>query len=128
MLVVDTDTLMFFEGHRAALPLFLEFETFLDSAFPVVNKRVCRTQISYFNRHVFACVSFAAVKRKADLPEGYMVITLCLPARLDSDRAAVKVETYPGRWTHHFVVSSPDELDEEFRIFVREAYNFAYIK
>ena len=128
MLMTDTDTLMFFEGHSAALPLFLEFERFLDTAFPVVNKRIRKTQISYFNRHVFACVSFAAVKRKADLPEGYMVIILCLPACLDSDRAAVKVEAYPGRWTHHFVVSSPDELDEELRSFVREAYDFAYIK
>ena len=97
MLMTDTDTLMFFEGHSAALPIFLEFERFLDTALPVVNKRVRKTQISFFNRHVFACVSFAAVRRKADLPEGYIVITLCLPYCLDSDRAAMKVEAYPGR-------------------------------
>jgi hypothetical protein len=74
---------------------------------------------------VFACVSFARVKRKAELPEGWMTVTLGLPAPLESQRAAVKTEPYPGRWTHHFVVSRAEELDEEFMAWVEEAYAFA---
>ena len=124
----DADTLMFFGRHLDALSLYLTFEELLFDSFPGVNRRVQKTQITFFNRHVFACVSFARVRRKAVLPAGYMVITLGLPSPLDSERVAVKTEPYPGRWTHHFVVSSPEELDEEMLSWIRAAYDFAYVK
>ncbi len=122
---LDSDTLLFFNGRPDALALFLALEGALFRTFPVVNKRVQKTQITYFNRHVFACVSFARVKRKAELPEGWLVLTLGLPAPLDSSRAAVKTEARPGRWTHHFVLSKREELDEELLGWIREAYDFA---
>ena len=124
----DPDTLMFFDEHPAALDLYRAFEELLYNAFSNVNKRVQKTQITFFNRHVFACVSFARVKRRAELPEGYMVITLGLPAPLESDRVAVRSEPYPGRWTHHIVVSRPEELDEELISWIGEAYAFADAK
>ena len=125
---LDMDVLMFFDGHGDALELYRAFEGLLYDRFPNVNRRVQKTQISFFNRHVFACVSFARVKRKADLPNGYLVVTLGLPAPLDSDRVAVKAEPYPGRWTHHIVISRPDELDGELLSWIREAYAFADAK
>ncbi len=124
----DLDTLMFFDGHRKALDLFQDFETLLHNAFPNVNKRVMKTQITFYNRHVFACVSFTRVKRKRELPDGYMVITLGLPGPLYSDRVAVQTEPYPGRWTHHIVVSRAEELDEELLSWISEAYAFADLK
>ena len=125
---LDADALMFFDQHMDILPLYQAFEELLFDSFPVVNKRVQKTQITFSNRHVFACVSFARVKRKAELPMRYMVITLGLPAPLDSERVAVKTEPYPGRWTHHIVVNKPEELDEELLSWVREAYDFAAAK
>lgn len=124
----DMDTLMFFDKHRNTLPLYQALENLLYDSFLLVNKRVQKTQITFFNRHVFACVSFARVKRKAELPEGYMVITLGLPAPLASERVAVKSEPYPGRWTHHIIVSKPEELNEELLSWIREAYDFAIMK
>ena len=121
----DLDTLMFFDGHRNTLRLYQALEELLYKSFPNVNKRVQKTQITFFNRHVFACVSFARVKRKAELPEGYLVITLGLSAPLESERVAVKTEPYPGRWTTHFVLGSADEIDEEFIAWVRQAYLFS---
>ena len=125
---LDTDTLMFFDQHMDILPLYQAFEELLSDSFSVVNKRVQKTQITFSNRHVFACVSFARVKRKAELPMRYMVITLGLPAPMDSERVAVKTEPYPGRWTHHFVVSTPEELDEELLSWIKTAYTFAAAK
>lgn len=125
---LDADALMFFDQHMDILPLYQAFEELLFDSFPVVNKRVQKTQITFSNRHVFACVSFARVKRKAELPEGYMVVTLGLPYPLESERIAVKTEPRPGRWTHHIVVSRRDELDEELFSWVREAYAFADAK
>ena len=125
---LDMDTLMFFDQHMDILPLYQAFEELLSDSFSVVNKRVQKTQITFSNRHVFACVSFARVKRKAELPMRYMVITLGLPATLDSKRVALKTEPYPGRWTHHFVVSTPEELDEELLSWIKTAYTFADAK
>ena len=125
---LDTDTLMFFDQHLDVLPLYQAFEELLYDSFPVVNKRVQKTQITFSNRHIFACVSFARVKRKVELPMRYIVITLGLPAPLDSKRIAVKTEPYPGRWTHHIVVSTPEELDEELLSWIKTAYTFADAK
>ena len=124
----DMDTILFFDPHPDVFPLFQAFEAVLFETFPEVKRRVQKTQITYYNRHVFACISFARVKRKAELPEGYMVITFGLPTPLDSERVAVKTEPYPGRWTHHIVVSRPEELDEELLSWIRDAYDFADAK
>ena len=124
----DMDTLVFFEGHPAALELYRVFEDLLYREFPCVNRRVQKTQITFYNRHVFACVSFARVKKKAELPEGYLVITIGLPAPLESPRIAVKTEPYPNRWTHHIVISRPEELDGELTDWIRESYDFAETK
>ncbi len=121
---LDADTLMFFDQHLDVLPLYQAFEEILFDSFSVVNKRVQKTQITFSNRHIFACVSFARVKRKVGLPRRYIVITLGLPAPLDSERIAVKTEPYPGRWTHHIVVSTPEELDEEPFSWIKTAYIF----
>jgi len=124
----DTETLLFFDGHEDALALYRTLEERLYETFPVVNKRVQKTQITFTNRHVFACVSFAKVKRKAELPGGYLVLTLGLRTPLSSERIAVKTEPYPDRWTHHIVLSRPEELDDELFTWIKESYDFADAK
>lgn len=125
MNVLDDDTLLFFSGHPDALGLYQALETWMYEAFPHVEKRVMKTQISFYNWHLFACVSFTRVKRKAELPEGWLTLTLGFPTPLDSPRVAVRTEAYPGRWTHHFVLSSIEELDEEMTSWIRASYDFA---
>ena len=121
----DMDTLLFFDAHREALPLFEALEDKLFARFPEAEKRVQKTQITYYHRHVFACVSFARVKRKAELPERWLTLTLGLPYPLVSERAAVKTEAYPERWTTHLVLGSEGELDEELMTWLDEAYAFS---
>lgn len=128
MEALDRDTLLFFSGHERALATYRALEEVLYRTFPLVNKRVQKTQITFFQRHVFACVSFARVKRKAEQPEGSLVLTLGLPAPLDSERVAVKTEPYPGRWTHHIILRRPEELDGELLSWIRAAYAFAEAK
>ena len=122
---MDAETLLFFDGHASALPIFEAFEAMLRDRFPEAGKRVQKTQITYYHRHVFACVSFLRVKRKNELPDPYLVITLGLPEPLASGRAAVQTEPYPGRWTVHIVIGRPEEIDEELTAWVRQAYDFS---
>ena len=122
------DILFFFDRHQAVFPLFAQFQEKLLARFPESRIKVQKSQISYYNRHLYACVSFLRVKKKAALPEDYFVLTLGLPTPLESDRAAAKTEPYPGRWTTHFVISSPSDLDGELFGWIEQAYSFAQSK
>lgn len=122
---LDSDSLLFLDGHVAALPLFAALEDKIFAGFPEAKKRVQKTQITYYHRRVFACVSFARVKRKAELPEPWLALMLGLPYALDSRRVAVKTEAYPGRWTTHIVLGSEEDLDEELLSWLEQAYDFS---
>ena len=122
------DTLFFFDRHQAVYPLYACSQEKLRARFPESRIKVQKSQISYYNRHLYACVSFLKVKKKAELPEDYFVLTLGLSAPLESDRVAAKTEPYPGRWTTHFVISGPSDLDEELFDWIEQAYQFAQAK
>ena len=122
------DTLFFFDRHRAAYPLYERFQEKLLARFPESRIKVQKSQISYYPRHLYACISFLKVKKKAELPDDCFVLTLGLPAPPESDRVAAKTEPYPGRWTTHFVIGSPSDLDEELFDWIAQAYQFAQAK
>ncbi len=117
--------LIFFNKHLTALPLYRTFEARLLTEFPKTKIRVQKSQISFFTRYMYACVSFQRVKKKAELPNPYIVITLGLPYPLASTRVAVKTEPYPGRWTTHIVIGSVVEIDDELISWLQQAYSFA---
>lgn len=121
------DILAFFHEHAEAFSLYEPLEARL-LAFPGTSIRVQKTQITFSNRHVYACASFLRVRRKAALPDPYLVLTLGMPYPLESGRVAVKTEPYPGRWTTHILLSRPDELDEELFSWAKEAYDFVLNK
>lgn len=125
MNTVNQDVLLFFNQHQKVLPLYEVFAGEMANRFPESKIRVQKTQIIFSNRHVYACVSFLRVKKKAELPDSYFVLTLGLPYPLESARAAVKTEPYPGRWTTHLVISKMSDLDEELFSWVGQAYDFS---
>ena len=122
------DTLLFFDKNPRALPIYEALEDILYQLFPNAHKRVQKTQITFSNKHVFACVSFLRVRKKAELPNPYIVVTLGLPYPLESPRVAAKVEPYPGRWTTHVVVDDIDEIDDELLLWLRQAFDFSETK
>ena len=104
---MDWDTLHFFESQKEALPLYEALEARILDEIPDVRIKVQKSQISFYNRHLFGCVSFLRVKKKKEMPPCYIVVTVGLARKLESPRVAVATEPYPGRWTHHIVVSAP---------------------
>ena len=118
---MNGDALFFFDGRPEELALYEALETRIFSEIENVRLKVSKSQLSFYNRHLFACVSFLRVKRKAELPAHYIVLTLGLDRPLDTSRAAVVTEPYPGRWTHHFVLSRKEEIDDELMTWVKQA-------
>ena len=85
---MDTATLLFFEQQPEALPLYEAFAGAVMNQYPDTRIKVQKSQISFSNRYLFACVSFARVKKKKELPDPYLVITLGMPYPLESPRVA----------------------------------------
>ncbi len=125
---MDAATLLFFEQQPEALPLYEAFADAVIRQYPDTKVKVQKSQISFSNRYMFACVSFARVKKKKELPDPYLVVTLGMSYPLESSRVAVKTEPYPGRWTTHIVLGDEKEVDGELLKWVAEAYDFANTK
>ena len=117
--------LQFFDRQMDALPLYEKFETCIMSRIPDVKIKVQKTQISFYNRHMFACVSFARVRKKKDCPDSYIVVTFGLDHRAVSPRIDIATEPYPNRWTHHVLISELSEIDDELIAWVEEAACFS---
>ena len=122
---INQDIILFFDQHQALLPLYDAFVGKMAERFPDTKTKVQKTQITFSNRHVYACISFLRAKKKAELPVSYFVLTLGLPYPLESGRVAAKTEPYPGRWTTHIVISEMSDLDEELFAWVEQAYMFS---
>ena len=103
----ESDVLAYFDGHVEERALYEAF-----------FRRLCA---------LFAAASLP-VRRKKDWPKTCILVTFGLSHRLDSPRVAVAVEPYPNRWTHHVVVSSPQQLDDTLFAWIEEAYQFAESK
>ena len=122
---INQDIILFFDQHQTLLPLYEAFAGKMAERFPDTKIKVQKTQITFSNRHVYACISFLRAKKKAELPVSYFVLTLGLPYPLESGRVAAKTEPYPGRWTTHIVISEMSDLDEELFAWVEQAYMFS---
>lgn len=122
---MDQNTLFFFNEHPQAIPLYEAFEARLLSELEGVVIRPQKSQITLKNRRVFGAVSFLPARRAKDRPDPYITVTLGLNRRESSPRIDQASEPYPGRWTHHIVIGSAEEIDDELMAWVKEAYDFA---
>lgn len=122
---MDADTLLFFDGHMDALPLYEALVARIEAEIGEMRIKVQKSQISFYQKHLFACVSFLRVRRKKDCPESYIVVTFGLSHRVMSPRIDVATEPYPNRWTHHLLLSQPEEIGEELMAWLKEAAEFA---
>ena len=123
----ETDVLAFFDGRSWALPLYEALFSQMEELFPEAAVKVQKSQISFYGRHLFAAVSLP-LRRKKTWPEECLVVTFGLGSRVEDPRIAVAVEPYPRRWTHHVLLSRPEEVDGQLLDWLREAYVFSQCK
>ena len=123
----ETDVLAFFAGRPWALPLYEALFSQMEELFPGAAVKVQKSQISFYGRHLFAAVSLP-LRRKKTWPEECLVVTFGLGSRVEDPRIAVAVEPYPRRWTHHVLLSRPEEVDGQLLDWLREAYVFSQCK
>lgn len=121
----NPDVPFFFRSSPLALPLYLALEERILTAFPETHIRVQKTQISFSNRRNFAFASLLPARRAALRPDPFLTVTVGLSQRLESPRVDAASEPYPGRWTHHIVIGSEEEIDGELMGWIRQAAEFS---
>ena len=119
------DELFFFNGKESALPLYAAFRSSVLDNLPDTRIEAKKTQISFFNRHLFAAVSLTPVRKAKDRPDPFMTIPFGLSYRKESARMDVSTEPYPNRWTHHVMIGAKEEIDDELLSWIIEAAEFA---
>ena len=85
--------------------------------------KVNKTQLSLFSGCMFACVSHPRSKKLQGI-----VVTFGLPFKAESPRIWQAAQPYSGRWTHHVLVSAPEQIDEELLNWLSAAQAFAQKK
>ena len=123
--MMDSAALLFFQNHPGALPLYEAFLQALLNRVGPVEIRVQKTQITFSKGYNFACVSLLPVRRAQDRPRDYITVTFGLDAQKQSPRIDAAVQAAPNRWTHHALIGSQAEIDQELLDWVAEAYAFA---
>ena len=122
---MNADTLFFFNNHMDALPLYERLEALILEQIPDVIIKVSKTQISFSNKRGFAFVSFNPCRKAKDRPKLWITVTFGLSYRKESPRIDVATEPYPNRWTHHVMVGSEVEIDDELMGWICEAAEFS---
>ena len=125
---MNAETLFFFSGHEAAIPVYEKLEDCILAAIPDVKVKVSKTQISFSNKRGFAFVSFNPCRRVKERPKIWMTVSFGLGYQKQSPRIDVATEPYPNRWTHHVMVGSPEEIDEDLMAWLMEAAVFSASK
>ena len=123
--LINGDVLFFFDEKPAALPLYEVFEKKILAEIDNVTVKVRKTQISFSNKYNFAFVSLLPVRKAKARPETWITVTFGLHYKKESPRIDVASEPYPNRWTHHMLISSVDEIDDELMGWIREAAAFS---
>ena len=126
--MISGDELFLFNKKTAALPLYDAFARRLLAEIDNVTVKVRKTQISFSNKYNFAFVSLMPVRKAKERPETWITLTFGLRYKIESPRIDAATEPSPNRWTHHMLVSSVDEIDDELMGWIKEAAAFSASK
>lgn len=115
----------YFAGTPWALPLWEAAAGAILSLDPEIQLRWSKTQVAFRTKYGFAFLSLPYRRRKG-WPKECLLLTFGLGEPVEHPRIAVKTEAAPGRWTHHVVISGPEQVDETVMEWLRAAYRFSF--
>ena len=90
--MTTVNELLFFDSKPDALALYEASRNAVLEKVPDARIEVKKTQISFFNRRMFAAVSFAPVRKAKDRPKPVLTISFGLAYRKKSDKIDVAAQ------------------------------------
>ena len=127
-MISEPDAFFVFEKVPGAYELYDALAEKLRQRLPGMWEKVGRTEVAFYLGHRFGSASLLAVRRKAQRSSPYLTVSFGLSYPLESPRVDAKTEPYPNRWTHHVMIGSAEEIDQELLGWLWEAAQFAASK
>ena len=109
----------FFKDQETSRQLFEAINNIVQT-FGVAELRVTRSQIAFRRRKAFAWVWMPGKYLRGKTAP--LVLTLSFRKRDPSPRWKEIVEPAPGRFTHHLELYSTEEIDDQIRNWLHEAW------
>jgi len=88
-----------------------------------VEVRPMKSQVAFVRRRGFAWTWMSARYLEGDFPP--LVLSVGLDRHDESPRWKQVVEVRPGKFMHHLELRSAEEIDEQVRAWLREAWELA---
>lgn len=123
MEILQEEIKRFFHEKPDSLPLFRAVRKTIESIGPS-SLTVTKSQLSFGTKRKFAWVWFAP-KWAKNVPARAIVLSFCLDHALEDTRIRKVSEPYPGRFMHHMLVQSPQELSGDVLTWLEYAYTFS---
>ena len=119
----DLSVDLFFMKQPELLPLYLEIERAVRDRLGDFEVVVQKSQITWKGPGSFAALWLPRWKR----PDGriYVGLSFFLEFQVESPRIPYSTEPYPNRWTHHLLLTAPEDVDGLLAAWLAEAYRFA---
>lgn len=112
----------FFQDYEQSKIIFEALRSMLDKIGPT-QMRVMKSQIAFWRHKAVTRVWIPARYLRGDTAP--LVLTLGFDHRDESTRWKEIVEPAPGRFTHHLELRSVDEIDEQVRDWLQQAWRNA---
>jgi hypothetical protein len=109
----------FFAGQERSRQIYETLRQAIESIGPI-EIRVMKSQITFRNDRAFAWAWIPA--RYLNAKSAPLVLTISLRRNDQSPRWKEVVEPYPGRFTHHLELYSTNDIDEQVRNWLQEAW------
>ncbi len=120
----EADILRYFSANPMEQTFYEVLVRQMDACMPEASVKVQKSQISFYDRHLFAAASIP-LRRKKNWPNTCLLVTFGLSHRVEDPRISVAVEPYPNRWTHHVLVSERREIDTQLMDWLVQSWVFA---
>jgi len=112
-----------FAGRAASLRLFRLVDDYIERLGPVeVVPR--KTQVGFRRARMFAWVWLPQMWIKKQ-PESSITLSFSMDHRVEDPRIKASLEPYPGRFTHHVVITRASKLDTKVKRWLHTAYALA---
>lgn len=109
----------FFAGREESARIFETLHSAIGDLGPA-ELRVTKSQIAFRRRKAFAWAWLPGRYLRGE--HAPLVLTLSLRRKDPSPRWKEIVEPAPGRFTHHLELGSPEDIDNDIRAWLQEAW------
>lgn len=124
MAMDDRAVAAFFAREPEVLPVFQALAQAVLQKHPAARIQVQQSQISFRGPRPF-CAAWLPIRRGIKgRPDHYLVVSFGLDRKITHPRLVDTVEPYPGRWTHHTIVASAEDIDAELMGWIDLAFTW----